>query len=71
MKPDVKLIKKWDKILKKHNLSMSRGLGKIVYTGGEGELDILYTEQGDVKGNKGNWDRVVYNKNKYPSSKHK
>jgi hypothetical protein len=65
-RPDPKLVKKWDKILKKNNLGMSRGLGKIVYTGGEKELDILHNEQGDLKGEKGNWDRVVYNKSKYP-----
>ena len=62
---DPKLFKKWNKILKRNNLSMSRGLGKIVYTGGEKELDIIYQDHGEVKGNKGNWDRVVFDKSKY------
>lgn len=53
----------WNEVLRKEGLSMANGMSHhLVYVGGEGELDGLYTKAGKLKSNKNKYDTVVYKK---------
>ena len=63
-----RVLEKWDNLLKDNNLSMSDGLdSELSYVGDERDVSHVYSGEGEIKGYKGNWSRVVFNKNKIPN----
>jgi hypothetical protein len=63
-----KVLQKWAILLKDRNLSMSNGLdSQLSYVGDMSDLSDVHSKKGKIKNDKGNWSRVVFNKNKIPN----